>query len=253
MAEDIVKLNVGGTHYQTTRTTLCQYPESMLGAMFSGDQPKSADRDHRYFIDRDGTLFIHVLNFLRSHKLTLPADFADIERLSAEADFYQIAPLCQAIAQRGRPASVHHLEVVEFRSGSTATMPTNNSRVKTIVNAPGCIMARISRRLGLSIKPHAGPFAEASASCSNARLKIGDWLHNTGWRLISSDVASSTGYDAKAAELVITQTFRDRWLLEGVDDWLEEHKPSSEESETVVLKHNDLDAVSTCLFDHRVH
>ena len=31
-----VKLNVGGSKFETTLSTLTRYPESMLGAMFSG-------------------------------------------------------------------------------------------------------------------------------------------------------------------------------------------------------------------------
>lgn len=31
-----VTLNVGGVIYMTTRSTLVKYPDSMLGAMFSG-------------------------------------------------------------------------------------------------------------------------------------------------------------------------------------------------------------------------
>ena len=32
----VIDLNVGGSHYSTSRSTLTKYPESMLGVMFSG-------------------------------------------------------------------------------------------------------------------------------------------------------------------------------------------------------------------------
>lgn len=37
----------------------------MLAAMFSGRHQLDTDSEGRYFIDRDGTYFKHILNFLR--------------------------------------------------------------------------------------------------------------------------------------------------------------------------------------------
>ena len=61
----IIDLNVGGTYYSTTLDTLRSDPDSMLCAMFSGRVGVLTDKDHRYFIDRDGNLFRYVLSFLR--------------------------------------------------------------------------------------------------------------------------------------------------------------------------------------------
>lgn len=61
----IIDLNVGGTYYSTTLDTLRSDPDSMLCAMFSGRVGVLRDKDQRYFIDRDGGLFKHVLSFLR--------------------------------------------------------------------------------------------------------------------------------------------------------------------------------------------
>jgi hypothetical protein len=80
-----VTLNVGGVLYATSRTTLTRYPNSMFAAMFSGrfnndhvdacedsapDTP-STGTNPAYFIDRDGALFSHVLNYLRTGTLQL--------------------------------------------------------------------------------------------------------------------------------------------------------------------------------------
>ncbi|CAH1263701.1 KCTD21 [Branchiostoma lanceolatum] len=96
-SNDIVTLDVGGHIYRTTITTLTRYPDSMLGAMFGGDFGTLQDDQGRYFIDRDGTLFRHVLNFLRTNQLTLPEDFRELPLLEIEADFYQIQPLIEAL------------------------------------------------------------------------------------------------------------------------------------------------------------
>lgn len=96
--DEVVTLNVGGVHYTTTRSTLTQFGDSMIGAMFSGRHLcPSLDHEGHAFIDRDGPMFRHVLNFLRSGRLRLPGDFRDHDMLEEEADFYQIVPLIEAV------------------------------------------------------------------------------------------------------------------------------------------------------------
>ena len=63
--EDIIDLDVGGLHMTTTKKTLTKFEGSVLEAMFSGRHtlPK---HNNRVFIDRDGHIFTHVLNYLRT-------------------------------------------------------------------------------------------------------------------------------------------------------------------------------------------
>ena len=96
----ILNLNVGGFVYTTTLNTITRDPNSMLGTMFSGRQKVAKDSKGNYFIDRDGSLFRHVLNFLRSWELRLPQSFDEFEQLSAEADFYQVGDLIKALQIR---------------------------------------------------------------------------------------------------------------------------------------------------------
>ena len=60
-----VLLDVGGSLFTTSRTTLTAVPGSMLEAMFSGRHTIAAGEDGRVFIDRDGEHFRLILNFLR--------------------------------------------------------------------------------------------------------------------------------------------------------------------------------------------
>jgi len=92
--EKIVDLNIGGVLYTTSIETLQKDHESLLCSMFSGDL-KSLVRDSkgRIFLDRDGVLFRYILDFLRSGKLVLPADFQEVERLKSEAEFYKMERL----------------------------------------------------------------------------------------------------------------------------------------------------------------
>ena len=80
---DRVALNVGGVAYLTTRATLTAVRGSFLcalaehsplapggtGGQWGGGKAGQADGEH--FIDRDGSRFRHILNYLRN--LTVPA------------------------------------------------------------------------------------------------------------------------------------------------------------------------------------
>ena len=97
-----VKLNVGGQHFTTSVQTLTKDPNSMLAAMFSGRFDMKPSEDGSFFIDRDGTHFRFILNFLRTGKLTLPEGATFIKELEEEAEFYQIQGLIDAL----RPAKL---------------------------------------------------------------------------------------------------------------------------------------------------
>jgi len=65
LQEGRVKLDVGGHHFSTTLDTLTRVPDSNIGRMFSGRFPLKVSDDGRIFIDRDGTYFQYILNYLR--------------------------------------------------------------------------------------------------------------------------------------------------------------------------------------------
>lgn len=70
----IMRLSVGGVHFQTSLETLCKDSNSMLAAMFSGRHFVQKDEDGRYFIDWDGTHFRYILNFLRDGNTYIPTE-----------------------------------------------------------------------------------------------------------------------------------------------------------------------------------
>ena len=61
-----IKLNVVGQHFTTSLQTLTKDPGSMLHAMFSGRFDTKPAEGGSYFIDRDGTHFRYILNYLRT-------------------------------------------------------------------------------------------------------------------------------------------------------------------------------------------
>lgn len=101
-----VLLRVGEESFVTTRSSLTK-ENSMLSSLVSGRFPSrglsfsgnfafgpdrgETDRGmllEEFFVKRDGEMFRHILQYLRSQKLTLPRGFTDHERLAQEADFF---------------------------------------------------------------------------------------------------------------------------------------------------------------------
>ena len=85
-----IKLNVGGQYFTTSVQTLTKDKGSMLHAMFSGRFDTKPGEDGSYFIDRDGTHFRYILNYLRTGYLLIPDDKLIRKEILEEAAFYQI-------------------------------------------------------------------------------------------------------------------------------------------------------------------
>lgn len=221
-SSEIVKLNVGGVVYTTTRATLCKHPNSMLGAMFNGSMSTHLDENGCVFIDRDGEMFKFILNYLRCSRLTLPNDFRDLDLLSAEADFYQVTSLIEHIEELKqpvpeKPVRVRYLEVIEVRTGNLATMPTMNSRIKTIISGRRDVIHKYlslhqihpaeRERLQLNTGKD---FTEIALTGSNVRLQVGECLRNQGWELSESQMSTFPSGEA------IVHNYKDRWCLRQV-------------------------------------
>ncbi len=101
ISDSIVKLNVGGHVFTTSTVTLKKCPDSMLAIMFSGRYCLEKNANGEYFIDRNGTYFQYILNYLRDGCLqvnTLPKDTYILGQLEVEADFYQICGLHKCLS-----------------------------------------------------------------------------------------------------------------------------------------------------------
>ena len=98
-----IKLDIGGTKFTTSLETLCNEPGSMLEAMFSGRHKLVPDEDGYYFVDRDGTHFRYILNYLRDGTVReggLPSGSKSLQELKIEADFYQLQGLLKFLEGR---------------------------------------------------------------------------------------------------------------------------------------------------------
>lgn len=217
---EVLTLNVGGVMYTTTRSTLTKYSDSMLGAMFGSHfalSPPSLDREGNNFIDRDGYMFRHVLNFLRTGHLCLPHGFKDFELLEAEADFYQVMPLMVALkAVRSRSSSASgtaarrpgfYVEILDFEEtayfyrfysdpprGINAELKNSGMVVcgarQALLTLP--LPERTLRELRLGEAEYRSVNVGAGGG---AKMALMHHLQAAGWQLVTTSFSNSTNSD----------------------------------------------------------
>lgn len=89
---EVVAINVGGTHHMMTeRDVLRLCPGSTLEKMFNG-MHELKKINEEVFLDRDGTTFQHLVNYLRNDREVLPefADYNDELHFFKELDFWKV-------------------------------------------------------------------------------------------------------------------------------------------------------------------
>ena len=147
----IVKLNVGGSYFTTSLQTLTKDPKSMLAAMFSGKFETKPCEDGAFFIDRDGTHFRFILNYLRNGKLTLPEGATFLKELEEEAEFYQIQGMLMELkslmSTRTTPST--GTSVIKLNVGGEFF----TTSLQTLTKDPSSILAAM-----FSSGPHLNPF-----------------------------------------------------------------------------------------------
>eukprot|EP01114_Cavostelium_apophysatum_P016449 TRINITY_DN4683_c0_g1_i1.p1 TRINITY_DN4683_c0_g1~~TRINITY_DN4683_c0_g1_i1.p1 ORF type:complete len:239 (-),score=13.26 TRINITY_DN4683_c0_g1_i1:65-781(-) len=86
---NIIRLNIGGLTYTTTRSTLTSRGENFFTGLFGGRFPAEKDEHGAYFIDRNGRYFQPLLDYLRTGKLIISKDL-NKELVLEEAKFFCI-------------------------------------------------------------------------------------------------------------------------------------------------------------------
>ncbi|KNC48701.1 BTB/POZ domain-containing protein KCTD17 [Thecamonas trahens ATCC 50062] len=87
-----IQLNVGGTMFATTRTTLRMEPSSMLAALASGEWVSTKDETGAILLDRDPAFFGPILNYLRMGKLIVSPSIS-YKGVLEEAKFFDLPSL----------------------------------------------------------------------------------------------------------------------------------------------------------------
>jgi BTB/POZ domain-containing protein KCTD9 len=127
--QKIIRFNVGGVEFSTSRETISNDRGSMLSIMLRHEEMQGTkDQNGAFFIDRDPAYFRYVLNFLRDGSVDLPEDRHDLSQLLREGEFYQVEGLCKAIRKhrrrRARISRESFLLMINTR-GSTGLMFPN--------------------------------------------------------------------------------------------------------------------------------
>jgi hypothetical protein len=104
---DIVRLNVGGAHFVTLKTTLTQkiprpnggvYAPNLLEQIMTGQAKMTLDENGAIFIDREPGYFTYVLGYLRSLSINKPFELPDLTAketrvLFEDAEYYNLQSL----------------------------------------------------------------------------------------------------------------------------------------------------------------
>mmetsp|Transcript_30662 Transcript_30662/g.35232 ORF Transcript_30662/g.35232 Transcript_30662/m.35232 type:complete len:155 (-) Transcript_30662:104-568(-) len=84
---DTVKYNIGGTHYEVSRSLLETHSDTMLAR--SASDLWHEDSDSEIFIDRDGNRFRYVLDYMRDGRVDLPVTESK-EALIVDLRYYNV-------------------------------------------------------------------------------------------------------------------------------------------------------------------
>ena len=97
---DIVKFNVGGKIFTTSRNVFATLPMCFFTVLLA-ESPN--DNDGCYYVDRDADLFECILDFLSGTDISKRLqDTKDLEKIEEEAKFYGIGEAMQKIIERER-------------------------------------------------------------------------------------------------------------------------------------------------------
>lgn len=103
-----VKINVGGMKFMTTTQTLKSQPGSFFDALLSG-RWKVEDT---IFIDRDGSMFKYILDFMRGDLVEINSlSSPKIQRLLKEAEFFQLPKLVTLLSSPSSSSSCSSLAI----------------------------------------------------------------------------------------------------------------------------------------------
>ena len=174
------------------------YPESRLAKMFNGSVPIILDSlKQHYFIDRDGNMFRHVLNFLRTSTLVIPDDFDEVDLLLEEARYFELAAMVRALNDykrrlRAKRSATKTSSTAEQNGLTTIASCSSDDQTPITVD---CVIMNVSPDLGERVSLSAERqllqelFPELSSSLADYRSGTTVWTSTA-----DSDQAAASSY-----------------------------------------------------------
>ena len=203
----IIELNVGGHRFKTSLRTLIKDTNSMLAAMFSGRYEIERCKDGAFFINRDGTHFRFILNYLRNGELILPDGATFLKELEVEAKFFLIQGILDELVSKG-PQSFEESVIwtnEEHRSVLSGWLPQQDGKWQFL-----CELLKKAFKLKLFIpnvttKGPLSPSSRAGTIFSMDSLKYGGAVSI----LISSDRVKKRYFWSNLTGLNINKNLKD--------------------------------------------
>jgi len=129
-----VKLNVGGVFFQTNLSTLMKEKDSLLFSLVTGKLESYQSNDGFFYIDRDGTRFKHILNFLRDGLIPQKV-FCDMgEELMIEAKFFEIGSLKKALTLLQSKVDDKSLEILSIKEDGGTNIEGKTRKASRVLN-----------------------------------------------------------------------------------------------------------------------
>lgn len=132
----LIKLNVGGVTYLTSKDTLMRYQETFLYGLVSGNYDSLKIEDS-YFIDRDGQIFIYILNFLRNgDNWVPPTDIDKVNQILTEAKFYCLEPLVKYLEEIIKAPVIPktHFDIIYYNDLTLACTENAPDAIKILIS-----------------------------------------------------------------------------------------------------------------------
>ncbi|KAF1762915.1 hypothetical protein GCK72_011179 [Caenorhabditis remanei] len=97
--DEIVKLDVGGVIFKTSKPTLTKF-DGFFKTMFESEDKLKEDENGCVFIDRDPKHFRLILNFMRDEDVVLPESLKEIQEILKEAKNYELDGLVKICIEK---------------------------------------------------------------------------------------------------------------------------------------------------------
>ena len=140
---DWVKLNVGGTKFETTRATLTSCPDSLLAKMFDPDSdrpPAALSEDGYYLIDASPRAFAVILDWLRYKEILLGKE-VPLEDVIPVADYFGLPELHDKLEALKKPVTDNNNdgEIIRLKVGGEIFETAR----ETMMQKPGSKLAKM--------------------------------------------------------------------------------------------------------------
>lgn len=173
----VIPLNVGGVKYMTRLSTLRKYEDSMLAAMFSGRHVVDKDEYGNYFLDSNGHVFTHIIDFLRNG--TVPPNEVSVS-VYKEANYFGLHELVELLQFKPNIAALHVKEAHRLLFPNYFSVKQNIVKVameNAITTKSGDVVVHMFKSEFFPKAPNFNP--KHGCVAENAHVTIGPWEGDT--------------------------------------------------------------------------